>query len=120
MYRKNGKRVLSLNDLNTITNYFMLDANHIRIETAPSMIFVETRFIDTFNGSVLLSFFDHDGKVRVAKGGGLFYEMPIEKILVKNPDMPDQEMLDAVANKMSKKKTLINKASDNLKENSKK
>ena len=94
----NGHYILSVADWNTICKHFSLNPRNVSIKEFPSLTFIETRVIDIYSKKILFSFYDHDGKIRIPGENNrvVAYEIDIHDVIGKNPDMPSQEIIQAI------------------------
>lgn len=97
MIKRDGHYILTIEDWNLICKHFMINPRTVNIREFPQLTFTETRVFDVYTKKVLFSIYDHDGMIRIPGEKNTFaYEIDINKILTKNPEMPSQQALDLI------------------------
>lgn len=98
MIKRDGHYILTVDDWNIIVKFFMLNSRTVNVKEAPDLLFTAYKVYDIYSKKVLFVFYDHDGKIRVpGPNNTIAHEIDISKILTKNPDMPSQKILSAIA-----------------------
>ena len=97
MIKKEGHYILTIEDWNLISKYFMVNPKAITIKEFPNLMFTEYKVYDIFSNKVLFSFYNHDGKIRISGNGKtIMYEIDISQVLTKNPTPIPQSIFDAI------------------------
>ncbi len=98
MVNRDGHYILTVDDWNTIIKHFMLNSRTVNVKEAPYLTFTAYELHDIYSKKVLFVFYDHDGKIRIPDPNNtITHEIDISKVLAKNPDMPSQKILSAIA-----------------------
>lgn len=120
MLCKDGRYILNLNDWVSICKYFNIDSRRVHLTFYRDLTFIEYALIDIHTRANILSFYDHDGMIRIIKDDAngsnsrlfwtaLPYEVSINDILCSEPKPPSKEILDIIKSKQRKTSSVAKK-----------
>lgn len=114
MIKRDGHYILTTADYSFLCKVFRLSPSAVRVKEFPSVNFIEYRFIDIHTNTVLFSFFDHDGMIRIPNDNNsdtFLFELNSNDIFNKNSnnEIPDN-IMKAVINNIHSHSTNIRKA----------